>query len=125
MHILDASTPGGRFHVARKRAGLTQIDVAKTAGVAQSTVSDFETGKIVDIMAFNLAHMCVAVSVPVEYVLLGSRAARDDEEAEVLSLLRGADDGEVRIALKALRGMLRADASHAPAALRKQAAAHR
>jgi transcriptional regulator with XRE-family HTH domain len=109
MHASDPCSPGSRFQTARKRAKLTQIEVAKAAGVAQSTVSDFESGKTDDIMAANLVRMCLAVSVPVEYVMLGSRAARDDEEAELISLLRGAADDQVRSALKSVRGIVAPD----------------
>lgn len=114
MEHPNPDSPGGRFRSARKRAQLTQPEVAKLAGVTQSTVSDFETGKIADIFAVNLTRMCVAVNVTVEYVMLGSRAARSDVEAEALELLRGADHSAVALAMKSLRGMLAAEASVTP-----------
>jgi transcriptional regulator with XRE-family HTH domain len=118
----NPDSPGGRFRSARKRAQLTQPEVAKLAEVTQSTVSDFETGKIADIHAMNITRMCVAVNVTVEYVMLGSRAARDDVEAEAIELLRGADPAVVALALRSLRGMLASGAEPATeAASRKRA----
>lgn len=111
MEHPNPDSPGGRFRSARKRAHLTQPEVAKLAGVTQSTVSDFETGKIADIFAVNLTRMCVAVNVTVEYVMLGSRAARSDVEAEALELLRGADQPTVTLAMKSLRAMLATEAA--------------
>jgi transcriptional regulator with XRE-family HTH domain len=106
MDALDTSTAGRRFRIARKRAGLTQKDLHTATGVAQATISEFEGDVIDDIHASSLVALCARVGVTAEYVLLGTRAARGDQEAEAMSLLRDADAEAVAKALDVLRVLL-------------------
>lgn len=94
------------MQIARDRVKLTQSDVATRSGVSQNAISEFENGKTSNMKATNLAAICRQLGVTVEYVLSGSRVARDDEEAEAIALLRAADDAARALALKSLRGML-------------------
>lgn len=114
----DTSTPGGRFKAARLRAGMSQVAVAAAAGVSQPAISEFEGGRTDGIQAINLVKMCVAVGVTAEYVVIGTRSAQDDQEAEAVALLRGADSTQRDLAMRALRGML--TASPAPASRKQQ-----
>ena len=58
-----ASTLSRRLRALRKKQGLTQVQLAKLAGVRQATISDWESGKV-DVMDATLLHrVCRALGV--------------------------------------------------------------
>ena len=105
MRSIANDNPGARLQAARKRTGLTQVQLQAETGVRQSTISEFESGSNKDMDASSLVKLCQAVGVTVEYVMLGAVADRD-HEAEALALLRHAAPEDRDMALRSLRGML-------------------
>lgn len=45
MRYTDAMTPGALLAQARRRAGLTQAELAARAGTSQAAISDYERGR--------------------------------------------------------------------------------
>lgn len=105
MRSIDAESPGARLQAARKRAGMTQVQLQAKTGVLQSTISEFESGANKDMDASSLVKLCKAAGVTVEYVMLGA-VADADHEAEALALLRHAAPEDREMAMRSLRGML-------------------
>lgn len=112
MRSIATEKPGSRLQAARKRAGLTQVQLSAETGVSQPAISEFESGATSDMDASNLVRICAAVGATVEYVMLGA-VADMDHEAEALSLLRHASPEDRDMAMRSLRGMLdRPSAAH-------------
>ena len=62
---------GAVISEVRHEKDLTQIQLAKKAGVARATLASLESGSH-DVMIKNLLDVLVALDVPLEYVLLRS-----------------------------------------------------
>jgi transcriptional regulator with XRE-family HTH domain len=80
MPKLTHSNPvgiGARVHTARKDSGLNQIELAKKAGIRQSTLSELETSgqkSVAADVAFLIAKTC---GVRLEWLLFGTGPQRD------------------------------------------------
>ena len=66
---------GAVISEVRHEKDLTQIQLAKKAGVARATLASLESGSH-DVMIKNLLDVLVALDVPLEYVLLRSAQER-------------------------------------------------
>lgn len=82
MKAFDTTTLGGRIATARRARKLTQADLAKLAGINQSSVALLESGS--SKTSHNAVELAQALQVPVEWLLNGeasalSSDARDSE----------------------------------------------
>jgi transcriptional regulator with XRE-family HTH domain len=62
---------GMRLRYARKLRGLSQVDLAKTAKVAQGTISDLETGASKAPVGTNLVSIAQSLNVSPEWLATG------------------------------------------------------
>ncbi len=106
MDPIDLRTVGGRLRAARKRKGLTQVQLAQVSGVGQSAISELESNKTPEPTATTLAALCQALDITMEYAIAGSGSERAAIESEALALLRRASPIQLSSAIGALRGML-------------------
>lgn len=109
MGSIADPTPKGRLRAARKRAGLSQQELAARIGMAQSVISDAETQHPPKMLASTPAAICEQLGISADYVM--GRAEADhhlDIEAEAAELLRQADPEQQQLAMRALRAMLAA-----------------
>lgn len=72
MKPFDTTTLGGRIAIARKARRLTQADLAKLAGITQSSVALLENGS--SKTSHNAVELAQALEVPVEWLLNGEGA---------------------------------------------------
>lgn len=93
MKAFDTTTLGGRIATARRARKLTQADLAKLAGINQSSVALLESGS--SKTSHNAVELAQALQVPVEWLLNGESSApssdRSDSEAH--------DDSDESLAL--------------------------
>lgn len=89
---------GMRIREARRAAGLTQEDLARSVGVSRSAVAQWETGRSGQVGG-NLARIAAVLRVSVEHLLTGGApdggaAAENGQEHALLRLYRscGEDD---------------------------------
>lgn len=85
MKAFDTTTLGGRIATARMARKLTQAELAKLAGINQSSVALLESGS--SKTSHNAVELAQALQVPVEWLLNGeasalSSDARDSESHE-------------------------------------------
>jgi len=107
MGSIEDKTPKGRIRTARKRAGLSQQELAARIGMAQSVISDAETQHPPKMLATTLTAICDQLGISADYVM--GRAEADhhmDIEAEAAELLRQAEPEQQELAMRALRAML-------------------
>jgi len=76
-----------RIQAARRRARLTQAQLAQAVGVTRSAVAQWETGRTGQVGG-NLARIAAALNTSVEHLLLGETTALQTHPAEELALLR-------------------------------------
>lgn len=70
MKPFDTNTLGGRVAIARKGRNLTQAELAKLAGITQSSVALLESGS--SKTSHNAVALAEALQVPVEWLLSGA-----------------------------------------------------
>lgn len=84
---------GHRIRMLRKARGLTQPQLAKAIGCAQSTISELETGESRKPQSGNLLKLAKFFDVDIEHLLSGKGDPRtvssmSDDESELLILYR-------------------------------------
>lgn len=71
VHSVARMTPGQRIRRARKLRGMTQPELAKAAGIKQSSVSEIETGETKVISGDTLIQICAALRIRANWVMTG------------------------------------------------------
>lgn len=83
---------GERIRARRKELKLTQVQVAKAAGIEQGTLSDIERGRTDAPAGDTLAGLCKALQTTARWIIygIGDHAVQplDEEQESLLSLLR-------------------------------------
>ena len=91
-------TFGGRVRDLRKAAGLTQHQLAKRAGIAQSTLGDIESGATKHSYGPTAVRLAQALNVSPDWLSSGKGAivrasGADPDEAEALHIYRALPKG--------------------------------
>lgn len=95
---------GKRVKKARRDKGITQEKFAEELGVSVSFVSQVETGE----KKFNLARISEVSKIlerPVSYFVDGYEGKSEDDLQEVIDLLKGMSDKQLRLALEVVRAI--------------------
>lgn len=66
---------GHRLRICREKKGLKQIDVAKMIGVANNTLSGYESGKYEPSLSM-LIKLAELYEVPIEYIISGIKVSK-------------------------------------------------
>lgn len=99
---------GKRVKKARKEKGITQEKFAEELGVSVSFVSQVETGE----KKFNLSRISEVSKIlerPISYFVDGYEGKSEDELQEVIELLKGMSDKQLKLALEVIRAIESAD----------------
>lgn len=67
-----------RFVALRRRAGLSQAEVARRTGLQRQLISRFESGRVLDISLWRLLLLLGALDLGLELVPLGPPPTLDD-----------------------------------------------
>jgi len=74
LEIMNPEEIGKRIRQARRATGLKQHELGKMAGVTESAVSQWESGKIKKIMGPTLSRLARALKVSIDWLLEGEDA---------------------------------------------------
>lgn len=77
---------GAQLVAARKAVGLSQVELARKVGVAQSTLSKWESGES-DLQAMHLRPLAKALCVSLEVVTPGGLVIADTNSEDRIGLL--------------------------------------
>jgi len=99
---------GKRVKKARREKGITQEKFAEDLGVSVSFISQVETGE----KKFNLARISEVSKIlerPISYFVDGYEGKSEDELQEIIDLLKGMNDKQLKLALDVVRAIDAAD----------------
>lgn len=103
------NTIGSRIKARREGMGLSQIDLAASAGIKQGTLSDIEKGVTQNMRVDSLFGLCRELRLTPEYIFYGTGISESAEveamEAEVLLILRSLTAGQRDGMLGMARGL--------------------
>ena len=102
---------GQRIRQRRKALGMTQVDVAKLAGIKQSSLSDIERGETAALAADTLLGLCKALRTTARWITLGmgdhdAQQHMSEQELHVLQLLRTMSEEQQAIWIRIGRALL-------------------
>lgn len=99
---------GKRVKKARREKGITQEKFAEELGVSVSFISQVETGE----KKFNLARISEVSKIlerPISYFVDGYEGKSEDDLKEIIDLLKGMNDKQLKLALNVVRAIDAAD----------------
>lgn len=104
MLIFDTRAIGNRLLSFRKRMGMTQIEVAEAAGLADRTYADIERGSV-NMRTETLLRICEVLHITPDDILTQNSELYAQEE-ELLARLRACNPKDRQTALQLLHVFL-------------------
>ena len=102
---------GKRIVELRKRMGLTQVQLAKKAGVSQPTVSSYESDPGAGYRAEILFKIAAALETTPEYLMRGTGEVRlgdlKSDQRELISTIDKLSESERALLLSVAKSMLK------------------
>jgi transcriptional regulator with XRE-family HTH domain len=80
---MGEATFGEKVKVKREEKGLTQVELAKVAGLTQATISRIESGEVTQLMSENLKKLARALDLTVDF-LVGKRERMEFDESLIV-----------------------------------------
>lgn len=103
MLIFDFVTIGNKLFSFRKKAGMTQSEVAESAGISDRTYADIERGTV-NMRVETLLRICNVLKITPDDVL----SAESEDSIESISVaLNGISPSERKTAIKILEAYLK------------------
>ena len=99
---------GKRVKKARREKGITQEKFAEDLGVSVSFISQVESGE----KKFNLSRISEVSKIlerPISYFVDGYEGKSEDDLEEIINLLKGMNDKQLKLALDVVRAIEAAD----------------
>ena len=97
----DLRTIGNRLLTFRKRLGMTQMEVAEAAGMADRTYADIERGSA-NMRLETLLRICEVLHVTPNEILTRAESARTLKQDELIARLNACSEKEKNTALHLL-----------------------
>ncbi len=101
MLISDMHTIGNKLLAIRKRAGMTQEEVAEKAGLSLRTYADIERGTV-NMRVETVLRICEALHITPDEILTQNESEMTAKEAEILARLHAAAPKDKETALRLL-----------------------
>ena len=101
MLIFDFRKIGNKLYQIRKKAGLTQAEVAEAADLADRTYADIERGTV-NMRIETILRICNALNITPDEVLTEEPSETDAMLQELLAELEGCTEKEKKTALRLL-----------------------
>ena len=103
MLIFDFETIGNNFYAIRKKAGMTQAEVAEAAGVSDRTYADIERGTV-NMRVETLLRICNVLKITPNEILSNDKEVSIEE---IDNMLNSATVEERKKALGILKAYLK------------------
>ena len=101
MLIFDTREIGNKLLFVRKKAGLTQAEVAEAAGLSDRTYADIERGSV-NMKIETVLHICDALHVTPDEILTEENPSLLNKQNELLERLNSCSPKEKETALNLL-----------------------
>ena len=101
MLIFDKIAIGNKLLAIRKRAGMTQAEVAEASGLSDRTYADIERGTV-NMRVETLLHICESLHISPDEILTEENTALQQKREEVLAKLESRSPSERETALELL-----------------------
>ncbi|MBQ7173881.1 MAG: helix-turn-helix transcriptional regulator [Lachnospiraceae bacterium] len=101
MLVFDFRVIGNKMLAIRKKAGLTQNEVAELAGLSDRTYADIERGTV-NMRIETVLRICKALQITPDSVLTEENVLLDERQAELLNKMDTCTQHERETALKLL-----------------------
>ena len=106
MLIHDFSAIGNKLLAIRKRAGMTQMEVAEAAGLAHRTYADIERGTV-NMRIETILRICDALHITPDEILTQDNSAIAKRQDELFERLNACAEKDRNTALQLLDVFLR------------------
>ena len=101
MLIFDLNTIGNKLLAIRKRAGLTQAEVAEAAGLSDRTYADIERGSV-NMRTETMLRICNVLHITPDEVLTEENSSLTSKQAELWERLNACNPKDKETALQLL-----------------------
>lgn len=101
MLIFDLNTIGNKLLAIRKRAGLTQAEVAEAAGLSDRTYADIERGSV-NMRTETMLRICNVLHITPDEVLTEENSSFTSKQAELWERLNACNPKDKETALQLL-----------------------
>ena len=106
MLISDLRVIGNNLLAVRKKLGMTQMEVAEAAGLADRTYADIERGSV-NMRLETILRICQALHITPDEILTQERSAIAVRQEELLARLNACSEKDRDTALQLLEVYLR------------------
>lgn len=106
MLVYDFSDIGNKLLAIRKRAGLTQVEVAEAAGLSNRTYADIERGTV-NMRIETILRICDALHITQDEILTKDDSALSRRQEELIERLSACSEKDKDTALRLLDTFLR------------------
>ncbi len=101
MLIFDFYSIGNKLHAIRKKAGMTQAEVAEAAGLSDRTYADIERGSV-NMRIETILRICDALHITPNEILTEEINTVNIKQEEILTRLNSCTQKEKETALNLL-----------------------
>jgi transcriptional regulator with XRE-family HTH domain len=101
MLIYDFTTIGNKLFSFRKRMGMTQAEVAETAGLSDRTYADIERGTV-NMRIETILHICDALHITPDEILTEKESDQISRQDELWARLNSCSPKDKETALRIL-----------------------
>ena len=105
MLVFDSRAVGNKLLEIRKKRGLTQVELAEMAGLADRTYADIERGSA-NMRVETALRICEALQITPNEILTAENLSLDAKREEVLKLIQTRSIKEQEVALNILSAYL-------------------
>ena len=106
MLVFDSRDIGNRLFHLRKKAGLTQAEMAEAAGISDRAYANIERGAI-NMRTETLMKICNALGITPDAILVGDDPRDELQLDDLLTRLKRCPEGNRQTALRLLDTYLR------------------
>ena len=106
MLVFDLHTIGNKLLVVRKRMGMTQAEVAESAGLSDRTYADIERGTV-NTRTETILRICNALHITPDEILTEENASLSLKQAELWQRLNNCNAKDKETALHLLSVFLK------------------
>lgn len=101
MLVFDLHTIGNKLLAFRKRAGLTQAEVAEAAGLSDRTYADIERGSV-NMRTETILRICSVLHITPDEVLTEKNSSHAIRQQELINRLNACNPKDKETALQLL-----------------------